>query len=222
MQVSVPYGVALLNQETVPASAGLMASELFPGGVPSPGRADDTDFDVNAQDLDLTVPGQGLGLKIFLGVLLFFMVLFGGIVGGYHLLELITGPPTTPNRGLQVEIRPGRARAVKDRADSGREGGSQRERGAEGSTDKAVSGRRGRSSRKPGPCEIRIVLKSVPQDAEVFQDVMYVGQTNIVLIKKRKRRAKLRFTFRKEGYRDQKRSITLDKSQTILVRLRRK
>jgi len=213
VQVRVPYGVSLLNQETVPASAGLRAEDLFPDGFPPTGSGD---YDPRPLDAELKGVRRSLGAKVFVGVLVFLVLLFGGIVGTYHVLEFIAGSPGGSGGRGRPRVEPVAA------LDSGPGGGDAADAADQGAPD-VRTGSVEVSDREPGAGEIRVQLHSLPPGADVLQGVdEYVGQTNLAIIKRQKRGAKLRFTFQKDGYRTERRMIPLDRDRKVLVRLRRR
>ncbi|MBM4318751.1 MAG: PEGA domain-containing protein [Deltaproteobacteria bacterium] len=244
VRVSVPFGVSLLNQETVPASAGLLARDLFPEGFPGL----DAGLDAGPPDPSLRLPRHGLALKIALGVVIFLALLLSGIFGGYHLLEMLTRPQVavtfTPSRpaatGAEQGAGPakvsgstaaaagplaqaGTGREVDGGTGEGEGAGAGAADGGAGTAAAPAGDEAAAAAASSGSSEgqVTITLDSIPEGAEVYQDSVYVGPTKIVLSKKRKEGAKIRFTLRKEGFREYPLIIPLDKDQKFLVRLKR-
>ncbi len=214
VKVSTPYGVGLLSGETIPAAANLSVDELVPDGLP---------------DVRTPVPPRyGLGFKIFIGVVVFLVLLFAGIVGGYQLLVYLSAPKAD---SVHVAARrPSASRGARhprgEVADVPGEdvdivGGAARPGRAHDGAE--AMGRDGpREGERPGPGEIRITLQSIPQGAEIYQGILRIGQTDMTIFKKRKKGAKIRFRFIKEGYREVQRTVSLDRDRRVLVRLRRR
>lgn len=236
VRVSVPFGVSLLSQETVPASAALFASDLF-----GDGTGDGLDAGSDGVPDELRSPRRLLALKVFLGALAFIALLLIGIFGGYYLLEKLSTPevavtftPGKPaSRLAATSAAPGRAeddrtkgKAAGNSQQAGRDPGAAGSEGsgaavplADGARDGAATA--GGSEPPPGAATVTIILESIPEGAEVYQDSVFVGRTPTELRKPQKEGAKIRFTLRKEGHRTRMITVPLDKDQKSLVRLAR-
>jgi len=259
MQVNAPFGVSLIGDETMPASPGLFATEAFPDAA---GRAVPLDYGDLGGEAPRGSGRLGLLLKILGGVLLFLLLLVGGIFGGYYLLEQlspVSGTISVEPGGLGQTARTPLFPATSSPAPSsaGSRAGTALARPRE--TDGAASPVADAPAPAPSPAaadapapaptltrspspgadesseasgtpgspgfdpanSITLTLESMPPGAQIVQGDRVVAFTDTSLVKKKKPGAKIRFTFRKDGYRPVTRTVSLDKDQRILVRLSR-